>query len=242
MLKGSCMCGECTYELKAELDHSLLCHCDSCHKTCGSNSSVNAVAASDKWTITSGKLATWTRDGGSGSEVTYFSCPKCPCVLYTESEYFPSLKIVKIGTIDVPGVLEKCKPTGEIWTKALREKLSSFSTTPHIQRPEPHQYREYDNLEVNDVYTKRQVAQSLTARRPERADKAAYTVLGNDAAGADAQLIESVEYTCGLDFDLLTGLDYGEHLGLAALSRRFRPLVTSQDHVSVVVGRLGEGH
>jgi hypothetical protein len=43
MVKGSCVCGDWTYEYEGEPVAVAVCHCRPCRKTAGSNGSVNSI-------------------------------------------------------------------------------------------------------------------------------------------------------------------------------------------------------
>lgn len=62
-----------------------------------------------------GKIATYVGLGGSGKEVVFSSCSKCPTVLWTEVGIFPGMIILKPGTLDDGDARTACKPVAEIF-------------------------------------------------------------------------------------------------------------------------------
>jgi hypothetical protein len=53
MVKGSCVCGDWTFEYEGEPAAVAVCHCIPCRKTAGTNGSVNSIIPSDKviWSL-----------------------------------------------------------------------------------------------------------------------------------------------------------------------------------------------
>jgi hypothetical protein len=48
MVKGSCVCGDWTYEFDGDAVAIAVCHCRPCRKTAGTNGSVNSIVPNDK--------------------------------------------------------------------------------------------------------------------------------------------------------------------------------------------------
>lgn len=66
--------------------------------------------------LLSGEMVNYTRRGGSGKDVVFFTCSRCPTVLWSECGAFPGMKVLKVGTLDDAGAQNACKPVGEIFT------------------------------------------------------------------------------------------------------------------------------
>ncbi|CAJ2512263.1 Uu.00g052780.m01.CDS01 [Anthostomella pinea] len=116
----------------------VICHCKDCHKVFSLTGGVSIVVPADKvylphhrtpssaladssldpkLQVISGTPKRFTRKGTSGKNVTYFSCPICPTVLFNEPEARPGMRVPNIGTLDDCEFLERCKPGAEIYAK-----------------------------------------------------------------------------------------------------------------------------
>nr|POE94692.1 hypothetical protein CFP56_16929 [Quercus suber] len=134
MAKGSCMCGEYTYEIsEGDVGGNAICHCEPCRKTAGSNGSVNSFVPNDKFKRLSGTAKTWTRKGISGKDVEYTFCSNCCTLISVDAESMAGMTIVKPGTIDDSSVMESLKPGLEIFTK---ERISWVKPTEGTEQKE----------------------------------------------------------------------------------------------------------
>ena len=70
-VKGTCHCGEITYEAEVDPEKVAVCYCTDCQTMTGGTCHVNAVVADDGLRLTAGKPAEYTktsdakRDGSS---------------------------------------------------------------------------------------------------------------------------------------------------------------------------------
>jgi hypothetical protein len=62
MVKGSCVCGDWTYEYEGEPAAVAVCHCVPCRKTAGTTGSVNSIIPNDKVVV--------VKDGSEGLQLT----------------------------------------------------------------------------------------------------------------------------------------------------------------------------
>ncbi|KAF2722970.1 hypothetical protein K431DRAFT_283478 [Polychaeton citri CBS 116435] len=121
MAKGSCNCGEFTYEFTGEPKANVVCHCVPCLKTAGANGSTNTIIPSDRYNQLSGDIREWTRKGVSGKDLTYYNCATCGCIMYVRGLAMEGLTIVKTGTIDDAGEMGQMRPGLEIFTRSRVE-------------------------------------------------------------------------------------------------------------------------
>ncbi|BFZ54357.1 hypothetical protein PYCC9005_001391 [Savitreella phatthalungensis] len=120
MVKGSCLCGETTYEYNGIPQAVVTCHCLPCRKSSGTPSSYNMMIPDDDFNFKSSKpLATWSRKGDSGKQLTYNYCPTCHNLIFAQAEAIPGVKILKAGTLDDADALNDGKPQQEIYCRNM---------------------------------------------------------------------------------------------------------------------------
>ncbi|KAI4845408.1 hypothetical protein E4T44_05629 [Aureobasidium sp. EXF-8845] len=118
MAKGSCLCGDVTFEYQGEPAAKAACHCIPCRKTSGTTNSYNLMIPTSNYKVLSGDLKTFNRKGDSGKNLTYYYCKNCPTILYVQAEAMDGVNIVKMGTLDDEDVYNNLgKPGMEIYTR-----------------------------------------------------------------------------------------------------------------------------
>lgn len=97
-LKGSCLCGQCTYSIAADPHHFFQCHCVQCRKMTGSAFAANIIAAPTEihWLSGADKL---TRYDYPGRVFTQVFCSICGSGLPFIDEPGEML-FVPAGTLD----------------------------------------------------------------------------------------------------------------------------------------------
>jgi hypothetical protein len=97
-IKGSCLCGQVTYEISGEPMFVGHCACQSCQKTTGSgHSSVAAFADSD--VKVHGEVKSYQGTGDSGQPTTLQFCPNCGSRLFSRPSVMAGAVIVSLGTM-----------------------------------------------------------------------------------------------------------------------------------------------
>ena len=109
---GGCLCGAIRYEVKGVPVRTAICHCDDCRKATGSafatNVFVNAADLAIKGTPKQFQHITDT-----GATMTKEFCANCGSQLFGFSSRGPTIKQVKVGTIDDASFV---KPQIEVYT------------------------------------------------------------------------------------------------------------------------------
>lgn len=103
-LSGGCLCGQVRYTITADPVFVGICHCTNCQKQSGAAYSVNVGVAKDALAL-QGSLKTFTDHGDSGREVLRRFCPDCGSPIITDAAAFPTIHIIKAGTLDDPSGL-----------------------------------------------------------------------------------------------------------------------------------------
>ncbi|KAL4943586.1 hypothetical protein BDV06DRAFT_234489 [Aspergillus oleicola] len=121
---ATCFCGavQLAVPLKAPaLVNTFLCHCADCHKITSSmfTSNFTALSSSVRHIRGQSNLKTLKQDKtpSSGSAVTNFTCGTCGSLMYRVSEAFPSIMVLRTGTVDDFGLHGSVfKPGVEVFT------------------------------------------------------------------------------------------------------------------------------
>ncbi|CAK1361135.1 hypothetical protein CB0940_03463 [Cercospora beticola] len=130
--KGSCVCGEWTYEYEGEPAGVSICHCIPCHKVAGSNGSFNLIIPEANFKKTAGKDHLFSRTGDSGKSVNYKNCAKCATVMIADIDVMPGVVLVKGGTVDDPAVDAKNAPQMEIYRKNAAPWCTAWSGVAQV--------------------------------------------------------------------------------------------------------------
>jgi len=109
MIKGSCMCGEVTYEIHGKMGEITHCHCTTCRKAHGSAfSSVAAVQINDfKFITGKSKIKCYQ----SSPEKVRCFCSICGSHIYAHKKNQKHY-ILRLGTLDDDPI---SRPTKHIW-------------------------------------------------------------------------------------------------------------------------------
>jgi hypothetical protein len=113
-LEGGCRCGAVRY--RAELDllpRLYCCHCLLCQSSSGSAFSEQALIPADSLTA-EGEIEHYRFERPDGRQGHHRLCAVCHTRLWSTSSAFPSLALLRAGTLDRSNELV---PAAHIWTK-----------------------------------------------------------------------------------------------------------------------------
>ncbi|MBM3597170.1 MAG: GFA family protein [Alphaproteobacteria bacterium] len=125
-LEGGCACGAVRYRLESAPMFVNCCHCTDCQRQTGSAFVINALIETDRITLLTGKPEPVPVPTDSGRPHDIHRCPTCHTALWSDYGRRPSLRFVRVGTLDKPGAL---KPDAFIFT---RSKLPWIQLSPDI--------------------------------------------------------------------------------------------------------------
>jgi len=113
-LRGGCACGAVRYELTAKPIRVHCCHCHNCQRQTGSAFVINAIVetAAIK-TLRGTPVAVPVPRVHAPHDV--YRCRKCRVAVWSDYGRRPSLRFVRVGTLDDPHAL---KPDIHIYTRA----------------------------------------------------------------------------------------------------------------------------
>ncbi|EDU41175.1 glutathione-dependent formaldehyde-activating [Pyrenophora tritici-repentis] len=117
MAPGGCICGNVRYEVEGEPEAKIICHCLDCRKISGSTYSCNGLYPGGTLKVTKGTPKEYKTKGGSGNEIVSGFCGDCGSTLFRYGTSFGDKRIIKIGTLDDPSILNNFKANAELFTK-----------------------------------------------------------------------------------------------------------------------------
>jgi len=97
MIKGRCMCGRVTYTYHGEINEIAMCHCSTCRHAQGGAFATNSPLDSDKLEF-EGKEH--IKEFLSSADKVRAFCQNCGSPLYSAKPSIPSVKRVRLGTVE----------------------------------------------------------------------------------------------------------------------------------------------
>ncbi|MGI8436522.1 MAG: GFA family protein [Chthoniobacterales bacterium] len=125
-LVGGCSCGSVRYQLLAQPMFVNCCHCIDCQRLTGSACVFNAVIETEAIKLTRGKPAAVPVPRDDGPHDIY-RCAKCQTAVWSDYGHRPTLRFVRVGTLDDPAAL---KPDAHIFTRWKVKWLKLPKSTP----------------------------------------------------------------------------------------------------------------
>ncbi|WP_035128022.1 GFA family protein [Conexibacter woesei] len=103
-LTGACLCGGVRYEVTEPLADANYCHCTRCQRRTGTAASANARMRPGSFRVVAGEELIKAYDPGDGGFLKLF-CVGCGSALYSEDPADPSVRAIRLGTVDGdPGI------------------------------------------------------------------------------------------------------------------------------------------
>jgi hypothetical protein len=110
MHRGSCLCGDVTYEVDGELGDFGYCHCKSCQKASGSAHAANCPVRRSDFRVLSG--AERLREFESSPGKLRVFCSRCGSPIYAYLAHDTVTVRIRLGSLDTP--FEK-QPRAHTW-------------------------------------------------------------------------------------------------------------------------------
>jgi hypothetical protein len=114
-LQGGCACGAVRYRLRSAPMFVHCCHCLDCQRQTGSAFVLNAIIETDRIETLAGKPEPVPVPTDSKRPHDIYRCPKCQTALWSDYGHRPSLRFLRIGTLDDPTALQ---PDVHIYTRS----------------------------------------------------------------------------------------------------------------------------
>ena len=131
-LKGSCQCGEISYELSGSPIALYRCHCTDCQTGSGAAFGMSMWVKKDDFELTSGVLKSFVRTADSKAKIESFFCGSCGVRIYTCAAVSGSeCLVLKPGTLHDTSALHPC---ADIWIQSKQAWFELPEDTVHFQR------------------------------------------------------------------------------------------------------------
>jgi hypothetical protein len=114
-LEGGCACGQVRYRLGSAPMFVHCCHCRDCQRQTGSAFVINALIETDRIALLSGPPEPVAVPTDSGRPHDIYRCPNCRIAVWSDYGRRPSLRFVRVGTLDDPSALV---PDVHIYTRS----------------------------------------------------------------------------------------------------------------------------
>src|SRR5271157_5384811 len=101
-LEGRCACGAVRYRLTSAPMFVHCCHCLDCQRQTGSAFVLNAIIETDRIEVLSGDPRPVRVPTDSGRPHDIYRCPQCQTAMWSDYGGRPTLRFVRIGTLDRP--------------------------------------------------------------------------------------------------------------------------------------------
>lgn len=127
--KGSCLCGEVTFEIEGDFDNFYLCHCERCRKDTGSAHAANLFSSTAKLRWLSGQDKTKTFNFRLEGHIKSF-CTNCGSAL-PNIQMDGRLLVVPAGCMDSD---INIKPQGHIFYASKANWDTDLEKAPKFQK------------------------------------------------------------------------------------------------------------
>ncbi|MBO0711984.1 MAG: GFA family protein [Acetobacteraceae bacterium] len=146
IVEGGCGCGQARYRLQSAPIFVNCCHCRDCQRQTGSGFVINAVIEADRVMLLGGETRSCRMPTASGRAHDIHRCTACGTALWSEYGGNPTIRFVRVGTLDEPAAL---RPGAHIFTRSklpwvtLPEDVPAFAAAYELSKlwPEESQAR-----------------------------------------------------------------------------------------------------
>ena len=132
---GGCYCGEVRYQCQGPALMRGQCLCLTCQKISGGAGNLFMAVDAQGFQFTKGTPMSFNKKDRHGSPTRHF-CATCGVHLTARSELAPSAVLIKVGTLDDPGLFEG--PQLVTWTSEMQKfHLLPPGVPAHAEMPRP---------------------------------------------------------------------------------------------------------
>ncbi|KAF2767351.1 hypothetical protein EJ03DRAFT_315958 [Teratosphaeria nubilosa] len=133
MPDGGCFCGKVRMRYTDDIAGTALCHCADCRKISGGAYSTNIIVPGEGFEVTSGQPKTITKKADSGNDITSYFCGDCGTTLFRGGATFGQNKVVKVGVMDDPKIIEAAKPAMELYVPQRASWLAPVAGSQQLK-------------------------------------------------------------------------------------------------------------
>lgn len=129
-LEGGCACGSVRYRLKSAPMFTQACHCNDCRRQTGGAFVINAMIETDRIALKGAAPVAVPVPTDSGRPHDVHRCASCQTALWSDYGRRPSLRFVRVCTLDDPTALP---PQAHIFTRSKLPWLSLPADVPAFE-------------------------------------------------------------------------------------------------------------
>ena len=130
MHRGSCLCGEVTYQVAGELGPASWCHCQKCRKGNGTAFLVVSSVNEADFSWLSGQALVSEYESSPG--ITRCFCSRCGSPFFGKRQSLPGILRLRLGTLDTP---YDGRPAQHIFTRYKADWFDIHDDAPqHAER------------------------------------------------------------------------------------------------------------
>ena len=131
-VRGSCHCGQITYEADVDPERVSLCNCKDCQVLTGSTFRVSVPAAAAQFQLLTGEPRGYVKTADSGARRLHSFCPNCGAPVHaTSAEGRPEAYSLRVGCLDRKADLP---PKQRIWCNSALAWAQNVSAIPESDR------------------------------------------------------------------------------------------------------------
>lgn len=130
-IDGRCFCGSVRYEAEVNPASATICHCTDCQGHSGAAYGVVVGIVDEKFSLLSGKLATYEKIADSGSVRALTFCPECGTRIYAKTvgeglSFFG----LRVGTVRQR---DQLKPKRQVWCRSAQDWVGDIRSIPKFE-------------------------------------------------------------------------------------------------------------
>jgi hypothetical protein len=129
-VRGSCHCGNISFEATVAPERTTICHCIDCQKLTGTAFRVSVPAEEGSFRILAGQPSVYVRIGDSGARRAQAFCPNCGTPLYVYDADNPKVYGLRVGSLEERSLLV---PQTQKW---CRSALAWTNNLPNMENRE----------------------------------------------------------------------------------------------------------
>jgi hypothetical protein len=130
-VKGSCHCGQVTYEAVIDPEKVSICHCTDCQTLSGGAYRVAVPAPRETFSLLTGKPKIYLKTAESGKKRAQAFCSNCGSPIYAADINDPKTYSLRVGCLDKRAEL---RPKRQIWCSTALEWAMDLTDIPKISR------------------------------------------------------------------------------------------------------------
>ena len=130
-VKGSCHCGNISYEADVDPGKVTICHCTDCQMLSGSAYRASVPAARETFTLRGGQPKIYIKTAESGTKRAHAFCPDCGTPVYSCAISNPPFYSLRVGCLDQRAQL---RPTKQIWCQSSVPWSMNVQGVPQVSR------------------------------------------------------------------------------------------------------------